>query len=149
MTHLGHGTWLAICDGSKAMLVENVGEHENPNLVIREVMEQQNPPTHELGRAPPGRVFSSGHGGRRAGVTQTDFHDQAERAFLRHFAGRIGQCVGEKRIGALILAAPPRALGMLRPELTDKTRQILAAELARDYVRRPLYEIERLLREEG
>jgi len=38
---------------------------------------------------------------------------------------------------------------MLRPELTDKTRQILAAELARDYVRRPLYEIERLLREEG
>ena len=148
MTRLNHGVWLAICDGGKAMLVENVGEADCPSLVIREVMEQHNPPTHLQGSAPPGRAFS-GARGRRAAMAQTDFHDQAEREFLRHFAGRIALGVEEKKIPALILAAPPRALGMLRPELTDKTRQILVSELAHDYVRRPLYEIEMLLREEA
>lgn len=147
MPLLNHGVWVAICDGAKAMLLEDRGEAGRPKLEMREVVEQQNPPTHAQGGSPPGRVFSGAHG-RRAAVEQADFHDQAERDFLHRFAQRIDRSVEENGIQALVLAAPPRALGMLRPALTEKTRRILVAELAHDYVKMPLHEIERLLHAE-
>ena len=143
MTRLGNGMWLAVCDGGKAMLLENKGDWEYPKLEMREHLEQSIPPSRDLGTAPPGRAFS-GARGRRAGMEQTDYHDQAEEIFLAAFADRINRLVSERGI-RLFLAAPPRALGMLRPHLTEKTRAALAAELPHDYVKRPLYEIEKLI----
>jgi protein required for attachment to host cells len=147
MRILPHGAWLAICDGSKAMLLENTGEAEHPNLAMREVLTQDNPSTAEQGSAAPGRTFSSADG-RRSAVAQTDFHDLAERQFLRRFAERIDLSVAEDSIHTLVLIAPPRALGVLRRVLTDRSHDVLCAELKRDYVKKPLHEIERLLCED-
>ncbi len=143
MTLLAYGTWIAVCDGAKAMLLENRGDHEYPKLEMRRVFEQHNAPTREQGNSKPGRNFSAAQG-RHAALEETDFHDQAERKFLKEFAARINQQVA-KSLVRFVIIAPPRALGMLRPHLADITRRRLLAELPHDYVKLPLIEIEKLL----
>ena len=145
---LGHGTWVAVCDGRKALLLENKGDAALPNLKARDVMEQENPPTHLQGTAPPGRIFSS-QGNRRGATEQTDFHDQAEHAFLRKVAERLDIVLNDEHIRALVLVAPARALGMLRPMLSAGVQKVLVAELDRDYVKLPLHQIENHLKHLG
>ena len=141
--HLRHGTWVAICDGARAVIAENKGDHEFPHLAMREVFESKNPLSHEQGSARPGRVFSGD--GQRSATEESDFHRQAEAAFLRAFAHTLENHVREGALRELILVAPARALGILRPLLADVVQPALVGELARDYVHLPLHEIERLL----
>lgn len=76
-----HGEWVVVCDGAKALVLENIGDPKFPNLKTIEVFEQKDLPTHLLGADKPGRTHSStGHG--RSAVTQTDWHDQSEQTFL-------------------------------------------------------------------
>lgn len=141
---LRHGMWLAVCDGTKALLLENQGDHVYPKLETREIMRASNPLTHEQGSAKPGRAFSAVDG-RRAAVEETDYHLQAERKFIRDFADLMEQKVSERSVPSVVLIAPARALGLLRDCIGPATRSILAGSLTRDYVRQPLYEIERHL----
>ena len=39
------GDWLVVCDGRKALILENLGDEMFPNLHTREVHEQPNPST--------------------------------------------------------------------------------------------------------
>lgn len=143
---LRHGAWLAVCDASRALLLENRGDQVYPKLETRESMANSVPPTHELGTAKPGRAFSA-IDGRRSAMEETDFHLQAEQQFLRNFANSVEHKVHEAGVSILVLIAPARALGILRDCLGPCTRQALAGTIARDYVHLPLYEIERHLTE--
>ena len=65
------GEWVVVCDGAKALVLENTGDAKFPNLKTVEVFEHKNLATHELGTERPGRAHSStGHG--RSSVEQTD-----------------------------------------------------------------------------
>lgn len=52
------GDWLVVCDGRKALILENLGDEMFPNLHTREVHEQPNPsparkgPTHRTACMP-------------------------------------------------------------------------------------------------
>jgi protein required for attachment to host cells len=140
---LRHGLWLAVCDGQKALLLENEGDRTYPKLETRHKSEQKNPLSHEQGSSPSGRAFSSS--GRRAAVEENDLHLQQADAFIKQFATLINLDVAAGRIGELALIAPARALGQLRSHLSESAGKILVGELARDYVKLPLYEIERML----
>ncbi|HUO91182.1 MAG TPA: host attachment family protein [Rhizomicrobium sp.] len=142
---LQHGTWLAICDGARALLVENVGDRQFPKLETRAHFAQENPPARELASSGPGRVFSS-VGKRRGAVDQTDFHEQAEHDFLRKFADEMARAVKAHDIRSLYLVAPAKALGIMRSLLPDTVHRVLAGELDRDYVKMPLHEVERHLK---
>lgn len=50
------GDWLVVCDGRKALILENLGDHMFPNLHTREVHEQSNPSTSAQGSDAPGRM---------------------------------------------------------------------------------------------
>ena len=141
---LRHGTWLAVCDGSRALLLENKGDRTYPKLETRDGMTATVPPTHELGPAKPGRAFSA-IDGRRSAVEESDLHLQAEEQFIRKFAEMIEHKVHELGLSSIVLIAPARALGILRGCLGTLTRGVLEGSLARDYVHLPLYEIERHL----
>ena len=141
---LRQGTWVAVCDGRKALLLENKGSREYPKLEMREAFEQKNPPTHLQGSSPPGRTANSSSSSRSA-VEAPDFHDQAERAFLHEFANCLDRHTHEHEIESLILVAPARALGMIRPALSAATKHVIVAELDKDYVKSPIYEIEKLV----
>ena len=54
------GDWVVVCDGRKALVLENAGDDKFLNLKTREVFDHPDPKTHELGTDAPGRSFSSG-----------------------------------------------------------------------------------------
>jgi protein required for attachment to host cells len=141
---IGEGDWVVVCDGAKALVLENAGDEEFPNLRTKEVYAHDDAKTSEQGTDRPGRAFSSvGHG--RSAVSQTDWHDQAERAFLEDLAGRLDAAVTAGETKSLIIVAPPRALGMLRQAYSPNLRQAVREELDKDYVKLPLHEIEKHL----
>ena len=140
-----HGEWVVVCDGAKALVLENAGDSKFPNLKTIETFEQKVLPTHELGTDKPGRTFSSvGHAGRGA-IEQTDFHDQAERTFLTQLAKHLDTAVAAGKTKSLVLVAPPRALGMIRPAYTHALKGALRAELDKDLVKHPVHRIEKEL----
>src|ERR1700730_254767 len=47
--------WVVVCDGRKALILENLGDEKFPNLRCREEHDHPDPPTRELGTAPPGK----------------------------------------------------------------------------------------------
>jgi protein required for attachment to host cells len=139
-----NGYWVVICDGRKALIFENAGDATHLDLVTKEAMSVENPATGAQGVERPGRVHQSVGPGRSA-VEQTDWHDQAEREFLRGLATRLDHAVGEGETKAIVLIAAPRAMGMLRAELSPRVDQVVRGEIVKDYVGMPVSEIEKRL----
>jgi protein required for attachment to host cells len=138
------GAWVVVCDGAKALVLENVGNRLAPSLVTREVYGQPDPKTHELGTDKPGRSFSSVGSGHSA-MEQTDWHEQEEQRFLAKLAARLDKAVLAGETRSLIVVAPPRAIGVLRRQYSAHIRQALKAEVEKDYVRMPVADIARHL----
>ena len=138
------GDWVVVCDGRKALILENIGDHISPNLREREVSEHTDASTRELGTDTPGRVHPS-VGTARSSVEQTDWHDEAERTFLHGLATRLDRAVRAGETKALIVVAPPRALGMLRKAYTAAIQGALREEIHKDLIKIPIYEIEKHL----
>ena len=141
---IAHGEWVVVCDGAKALVLENVGDAKFPNLHTREVYEEKHAATHELGTAAPGRAFAS-VGSARASVEQTDWHEQEERRFLDQLVAHLDTEVTAGRLKDLIVVAPPRALGVIRQAYSHQLRGIVRAEIDKDLVKMPVHEIEKHL----
>ena len=139
------GEWVVVCDGAKALVLENIGDAKFPNLKTIKVFEQKDLATHELGTAVPGRAYSpAGHGARSA-IEQADWHDQAERTFLVQLVKHLDDSIAAGKTKSLIMVAPPRALGMLRPAYTHALRAAVRAEVDKDFVKLPVHQIEKHL----
>ncbi len=151
--HIENGGWVVVCDGRKALFTVNTGDAEYLNLKVIEETESPSPATHEQGSDRPGRTMQSmgsaggngNRGGPRSSYEQTDWHDQAERDFLRSVAERINVAIRDGDTKHLVLAAPPRALGVLKPLLSPASTAALRGALDKDYVHMPVYEIEKRL----
>jgi protein required for attachment to host cells len=138
------GDWVVVCDGRKALILENVGDAMFPNLHTREVKEHPVPTTREQGSGPPGREFAS-VGSARSAVEQTDWHRLIEDEFLRGLAAELDHAVGTGKTKHVIVVAPPRALGVLRHAYPTRLRSAIRAEIDHDYVNMPVGEIEKRL----
>ena len=140
---IGTGDWIVVCDGRKALILENLGDRMFPNLHTREVREHPDLSTHEQGSDAPGRV----HGvmGARSSVEQTDWHDEAERSFLKTLAERLNVAVTTGETKGLTMVASPRALGMIRADYSAAVRKALHGEVHKDLVKMPVHEIEKQL----
>jgi protein required for attachment to host cells len=141
---VGQGEWVVVCDGAKALVLENVGDARFPNLKTKEVYEQDDPRTCEQGTDAPGRSINSVDG-RRSAMEQTDWHTQEEERFLRRLVGHLDAQVNAGKMKSIILVAPPRALGVLRQAYSHNLRAALRAEIDKDFVKLPVYEIEKHL----
>jgi len=139
-----HGEWVVVCDGAKALVLENTGDAKFPNLKTIEVFEQKDLPTRAIGADAPGRTNNS-VGNMRSSVEQTDWHDQSERAFLVKLANHLEGAVAAGKTKSLIMVAPPRALGMIRPAYSHALKGAVRAEVDRDLVKMPVHEIEKHL----
>lgn len=142
--NIRHGDWVIVCDGKKALVLENAGDEKFLNLKTREVYEHPDAKTHELGTDAPGRAFSSVGAGRSA-MEPTDWHTQEEDRFLRKLAERLDAAVNAGEANALVLIAPPRALGVLRQTYSHALRAAIGAEIDKDFVKLPVHEIEKHL----
>ena len=138
------GDWVVVCDGRKALILENIGDEVSLNLHTKEIHEHRQTRTSAQGSDAPGRVHQS-VGPARSAVEQTDWHDQQERAFLTALASRLHVALSKGETRALIMVAAPRALGMLREVYSPAVRTAIHAEVGKDLVRLPVYEIEKHL----
>src|SRR5262252_1795389 len=90
-----HGDWVVVCDGKKALVLENAGDEKFLNFKTREVLDHPDPKTHELGTDAPGRTFSSvGSGAQRRGA---DRLAHARRGSLPAQAARSSRRRPERR----------------------------------------------------
>ena len=138
------GDWVVVCDGAKALILENLGDGMHPNLKTKEVHAQADAKTHEQGTDAPGRAINSVDS-RRSAMEQTDWHEQSEQRFLTDLSKRLNAAVMSGEAKSLVLVAPPRALGVIRQAATPNLRNAVRAEIDKDYVKMPVHEIEKRL----
>ena len=141
---IGTGDWIVVCDGRKALILENLGDRMFPNLHTKEVHEHPDSSTAAQGSSPPGKVHQS-MGGARSSIEQTDWHDEAERTFLKTLADRLNLAVTTGETTSLTMVASPRALGMIRADYSAAVRKAIQGELHKDLVKMPVHEIEKQL----
>jgi protein required for attachment to host cells len=133
--------WILVCDGSKALLLRNDGDAQNLNLVEIRKTTNEGVPTHELGDDRPGRVYGAADGIRSA-IEAPDLHEREERNFLAGVAQEMENEIARGAVQRLFLIAPPRALGLLRSHFNPASRDAIAGEIAKDFTKMPVYEIE-------
>ena len=122
-------SWVVVCDGAKALIMQNAGDNELMNLQVHETLTQPNQADGMSGSA----------------VGETSWHDQAEEDFLKRVAVKLDELVREKHAKRIVLVAPPKALGQIRPNLRADTQASITAEVAKDLTNFPVDQIERHL----
>lgn len=139
-----HDAFVFVGDGRKALFLRNEGDEKFPNLRTEQVFVEENPPAHEQGTDAPGRAFAS-VGGRRSGVEQTDFHELGEQRFAKDAAAALQRLVRDRKVKALVIAAPPKTLAELRRVMHAEVKSRVVAEIDKDLTKMPIYEIEKRL----
>jgi protein required for attachment to host cells len=135
------GAWVVVCDGRKAVVLENVGDQDYPDLRIKETETHKAERTSDLGTDKPGTVHQS-HEAMRSSVEQTDWHDREEEAFLKELAAHLDKAIVGKDATGLVVVAPPRALGMIRKAYSHAVREALIAEIDKDLTGVPADQLE-------
>ena len=138
------GEWVVVCDGAKALILENAGDIKFPNLKTLEVLQHEDLRTREIGSDQPGTTNSS-VGSGRSSYEQTDWHNRAEEAFLTGLVAHLDAAVTAGKAKTMIIVAPPRALGVLRPAYSHSLKSAVRAEVDKDLVKMPVREIEKHL----
>lgn len=133
---------VVVCDGARALFLADTGIPPQPRLSVLESFAEPHPATAAQGTERPGRVHESA-GPSRSAVEQTDFHAEAEAAFLGKVAARLGAFVDAGSAARIMLVAPPKALGTLREILPAPVKDCIDGEIAKDLVKLPLDEIGR------
>lgn len=137
-------SWVVVCDGARAQILQNIGLALEPRLRLEESLEQPDKKNTELASDRPGRAFQS-FGTKRSAMEETDWHEEAEKEFLRQVASKLEVLVTEKAATHIVLVAPPKALGHLRPLYAAPVRDALKGELAKDLANLTPPEIEKHL----
>lgn len=143
--YLDNNEALVVCDGRKLLILRNTGTRLAPQLKVEYERHRADAPTRDLGTERPGRVQPSVSTSASA-VEQTDFHDMEEQAFLRGVVTSLEERITSGGLGSLVVAAPPRALGMLRKHYSEKLRQAIRTEIDRDFVDIPVADIQKRFR---
>ena len=142
--NIGHGAWILIGDGEKALFLVNQGDATLPVLETLRVMDNHNPPTGEQGADAPGRM-SDGPGPHRSAVQNTDWHEIEKHRFAKEVADFLYKAAHANRFSKLVVAAPPKTLGDLRKEFHPEVSERIVAEIGKDFTNEPPYEIEKHL----
>ena len=88
----------------------------------------------ELSSDLPGRTFDSHGQGRHAMEQATDPKEREAHAFAVEIARYVERSQRDGSFDSLVLVAPPKFLGRLRPELSKAAREALIGELDKNLV---------------
>ena len=141
-----HDAIVFVGDGRKALFLRNAGDEKFPDLKTEQVFVDQNPATRDQGSDKPGRLFAGPTApNRRSAVEPTDWHELEEHRFARMVADAFEKLVRERKVKAVVIAAPPRILAELRQALHGDVKARVIAEVDKDFTKHPVYEIEKHL----
>ena len=85
----------------------------------------------------PPRSFDRVGAGRHAMDKGRSLHEQEEEKFLKRVADRLGEAERHNQFEHLVIAAPPRALGLLRNLLTPGAKARIRADVSKDLLDEP------------
>jgi protein required for attachment to host cells len=139
-----NGDWIVVCDGRKALILENRGDSVFPNLHTLEVREHADLPSRELKTDRPGRVHES-VGAARSAVDQSNPHAAAEDRFLMELAHHLDTARARSKARRILLVAAPRALGLFRKAMSPALSKQILKEIDQDWVNMPIAEMEKRL----
>lgn len=129
----GKITWVVVADGQRAAVFHNDGPGKGLQAVEGLGGARSGARSHDMVSDKPGRMQGfAGASGAASMTARTDPHELEEARFTEHLAGEINQAALEKRFDRLILAAPPRTLGILRQALSRHATERVVAELDKD-----------------
>ncbi len=140
-----HEAFVFIGDGRKALFLRNAGDEKFPNLIMERVFADDNPATRDQGSDRPGRAFKRAQTNRRGSMETTDWHELEEQRFARRVAAAMEGLVRERKVQALVIAAPPRTLAELRQAFHPDVKDRVIAEIDKDLTKHPVGEIEKNL----
>lgn len=138
-------TWLVLADGQRARAYRYHGEDQMPEAETDFEFEHQGVPSRDLLTDEPGRMQPSAGSGSGAFTPRVDPHEQAEERFLDQVAAKLAEAVDAGRCDAVILAAPPTALGHLRRKLSSATQKLITAEINKDFTKTAVRELGKLV----
>ncbi|MDQ7249215.1 host attachment protein [Dongia sedimenti] len=129
----GKITWIVVADGQRATVYHNDGPNKGLQVIDGIGGHRDGARSHEMISDHAGRSqgFAGAHGASSM-TPRTDPHEQEEARFTEHLAGEINHAALEKKFDRLILAAPPRTLGILRKALSSHATERVIAELDKD-----------------
>jgi protein required for attachment to host cells len=118
-------TWFLIADGRRARVLIEERRGANLEAPADLSMEISGDELYDVQDRPP-RSFDRVGAGRHAMDKGRSLHEQEETNFLKRVAERILNADKQKRFDHLVIAAPPRALGILREKLSAVQSRIRA-----------------------
>ena len=136
MLHSGTA-WILVADGRRArVLVErrrgaSLDEPDDWSMEIgpEELYDEQDRPP---------RSFDRVGSGRHAMDKGRSLHEQEEEKFLKRVADRVSDAERHNQFDHLVIAAPPRALGLLRAMLAPGAKSRIRADLSKDLLDEPV-----------
>lgn len=123
--------WFLIADGRRArVLVEakRGATLEEPAEWVLSISDEDRYAPQDR----PARAFDSMGSSRHAMDGGRNLHEQEEVNFLTRLSARISDAEKNGAFEHLVIAAPPRALGLLRSLISDSARARVRADLAKD-----------------
>jgi protein required for attachment to host cells len=134
-------TWVVIADAARAKIYVNEGPGRGLALVPDSEVEAELPASHDIGSDRPGVGFSSADGRRHGIEPKSDPHRILKARFANSLAEDLDRRLAEGSFDRLVLVAPPAFLGDLRQALSDRLRQVIEAEIAKDLTKMPEAEL--------
>lgn len=122
-------TWFLVADGRRAKVLTE--PRRGADLQQFWAMEISEDDLYDPQDRPP-RSFDSAGAGRHAMDGGRNLHEAEEEKFLKRVADRVTDAERRNDFDHLVVAAPPRALGLLRSLLSDAAQARVRAETPKD-----------------
>ena len=139
-----HGALIFVGDGKKMLFLRNKGDSGMLDLRTESHDERADPMDREIKTDAPG-TQSPRVGTGRDTMDETDFHQQGENRWVKDAAEELNRRALSNDFNALVVVAPPKALGVLRKKLHKETERRIVLTVNKEMTDRPIPDIEELL----
>ncbi len=133
-----------VTDGRKMLFLRNHGDENQLDLRTEAHDEREDRKDREIKSDGPGTQKQSFGYGRPA-MDETDFQQQDEDRWVKDAAEQLKARALRNDFDALVIVAPPKALGVLRKELHKEVERRVIATFNKEMTDRPIPDIEDLL----
>lgn len=132
-----------VADGGRALIFRNEGSAPAPELRLERSVEHDVPPTRDLGRDKPPRTNDAA--GRRSAHEKPDLHQIEEDRFIVGLVTAMDEDLRAGVFDALVVVAPPVALGEYRKAATPALQAATIMEIAKDLTKHRPEDIAKLV----
>ena len=143
---ISHNALVLVADGRKALFLRNHGDEQQIDLRTESHRERADRKDSEIKTAPAGQSPAPAGTGLPGGtMEEPDFHQQEEDRFARDLAEKLNAMALNGDYDALVVIAPARTIGALRPLWHKEAAARIVGEYVKEMTDRPIPDIEALL----